>query len=295
MSINLKDKKYVFIGNRPAVLENMISKSLNIVKIFVLNESFLHRSLKNKSLNFSVVESKKKLIEQLNSIDFDFLILNGCPYILPILGYKNEKALLLNIHPSFLPTLRGADPVPGALLMSENSGATCHLIDSGIDTGDIISQIKIPFTRDLDADLLYRLSFICESKVFDIAFKRGFKVLKKQEKSKNNSYYSRLQVDQKINFESDSPDLMLSKILAFGNKSQGVIFYYKRLEFKVYCAMKLHNSFLYKHSDSFLNGDIIFCYEDVIIFKFCDEIIKFYKVKGPIEKISQNSNFLSNN
>lgn len=294
MLLNLKDKKYVFVGNRPAVLENMISKNLKITKVCAIKDSFLTRSPINKSLNFSIIESKKNLIDELNSIYFDILILNGCPYIIPISGYKNKNALLLNIHPSYLPNLRGADPVPGALLKSENSGATCHIIDGGIDTGDIISQIEIPYTNDLDIDLLYRLSFICESKVFDMAFTRGFKILKKQQKSQLNSYYTRSKDDQIINFDLDTPDSIVSKILAFGNKSQGVTFFFQELEFKVFFAKKLHNPFLCEYSKKFLNGDVIFCYEDVIIFKFCNEIIYFNKVKGPIEKISQSSNFLCN-
>jgi len=50
----------------------------------------------------------------------------------------------LNIHPSLLPRYRGATPIPSAILGGDNeTGVTIMLMDAGMDTGHIISQIIV--------------------------------------------------------------------------------------------------------------------------------------------------------
>nr|WP_255603928.1 formyltransferase family protein [Oscillochloris sp. ZM17-4] len=47
----------------------------------------------------------------------------------------------LNVHPSLLPDLRGPEPIFWALRAgAERVGATVHLMDPGLDTGDIVAQ-----------------------------------------------------------------------------------------------------------------------------------------------------------
>ena len=50
-------------------------------------------------------ENRHKLIIN----DYDILVSNGCPYILPLNELK--KAKYVNVHPSLLPNLKGIDPV----------------------------------------------------------------------------------------------------------------------------------------------------------------------------------------
>ncbi|MBW2618917.1 MAG: hypothetical protein JRC92_08590, partial [Deltaproteobacteria bacterium] len=53
----------------------------------------------------------------------------------------------INIHPSLLPRHRGPSPTYWVLKNKEpETGLTCHYIDDGIDTGEIISQVSIPVT-----------------------------------------------------------------------------------------------------------------------------------------------------
>ena len=50
----------------------------------------------------------------------------------------------LNIHPSLLPRYRGATPIPCAILAGESeTGVTIILMDAGMDTGPVISQIIV--------------------------------------------------------------------------------------------------------------------------------------------------------
>jgi len=49
----------------------------------------------------------------------------------------------INIHPAYLPFNRGAHPNVWCILDGTPAGVTIHYIDSGVDTGDIITQRKV--------------------------------------------------------------------------------------------------------------------------------------------------------
>lgn len=51
----------------------------------------------------------------------------------------------INIHPSLLPRYRGRHPLNWVLVNGETeTGLTIHYMDEGFDTGDIISQLRVP-------------------------------------------------------------------------------------------------------------------------------------------------------
>ena len=277
--------KFVFVGNRKFVLEEMLRIGLD-VDIIVIKDTHLQSETLLNDLEFSIVSSKAQLLNKLEGMSFDILISNGCPYILPLSQMK--KRTYVNIHPSFLPDLRGVDPVLGSILFKRDAGATCHIMSEKIDAGDIKSQLKIPYSNDLDASLLYQLSFIAEKKVFLSAFKKEFNATCKQEDRDGLIYYSRKPEDKFITFK-ESNDKIIAKIKTFNNKSQGCIFAHKGYEFKVYGIKKIYNDFLKEYSIENKNLAIILSYEDCIIIKKDGELLKLDKVVGPLEKIKINS------
>ncbi|PIR39921.1 MAG: formyl transferase [Alphaproteobacteria bacterium CG11_big_fil_rev_8_21_14_0_20_39_49] len=95
-------------------------------------------------------ESARTLIK---TSDYDFLISYGYRYILTKdeLSFFNKKNAI-NLHISYLPFNRGADPNFWALFDGTQSGVTIHYLNEGIDTGDIIVQRKVEF--DLEHDTL---------------------------------------------------------------------------------------------------------------------------------------------
>jgi methionyl-tRNA formyltransferase len=63
------------------------------------------------------------------------------PWRLPsaLLGLPRHG--FLNVHPALLPALRGPEPLFWALRAGdERIGATVHIMDAGLDTGDIVAQ-----------------------------------------------------------------------------------------------------------------------------------------------------------
>ncbi|MEP6948201.1 MAG: formyltransferase family protein, partial [Ginsengibacter sp.] len=184
MPQSIIDKKFVFAGNRFFVLREMLKAKLNLIKIFAVPGSYLEKELNESKILYSILPDKKSFIEELNNLHFDFFIANGLPHILPIkqLTKDSDKAFI-NIHPSYLPDLQGKDPVPAAVLFGRDSGATCHYMNDNIDNGDIIQQVKIEYTTELDCALLYQLSFIAERDVFVKSLNTAFLAIRKQDSS----------------------------------------------------------------------------------------------------------------
>lgn len=99
---------------------------------------------------------------------------------------------VINVHPSLLPSYRGVKPVFWVLKNSEpKTGITIHMMDEGIDTGDILVQKEIEISmNDSFHSLMKRLSLegsvLLEQALLSI--KENNCTLRRQN-STNNSYY----------------------------------------------------------------------------------------------------------
>jgi len=92
-------------------------------------------------------------LHQLYDMEIIFLSLEFDRIIAP---EKYKSKYLYNIHFSKLPKYRGMYTSAWPILNGENeSGVTLHVIDSGIDTGDIIDQISFTIDREDTARDLY--------------------------------------------------------------------------------------------------------------------------------------------
>lgn len=136
----------------------------------VLNEMLL------MGLDVTVIpipKTKRELLKIISYTNYDVLISNGCPYILPISEMRFANQTYVNIHPSLLPDLKGMSPIKDAIKQRKPFGATCHLMDDGMDSGPIISQVRFTANRN-DLGDCYKQSYKAEAKVFQMAYKRNF-------------------------------------------------------------------------------------------------------------------------
>jgi methionyl-tRNA formyltransferase len=62
----------------------------------------------------------------------------------------------INLHPGYLPFNQGTYPNVWSLVEQTPAGVTLHYIDEGIDSGDIIAQLKVPTTLEDTGLTLYR-------------------------------------------------------------------------------------------------------------------------------------------
>ena len=281
------NSKFVFSGNRFFVLEEMLQLGLDVKKIYAVKDSFLQKVLEEKNIGYFVLPKKEEFVSQLKNESFDYFVGNGCPVILPISYLKKDnQKQFINVHTSYLPDLKGSDPVPGAILYGKDSGATCHYMDDTIDTGPIISQIRIPMTPDLEAGLLYQLSFLAEKEVFLKAYKRNFEILKEQSSDdKSYVYYTFSNNDLKIDFSDDYKNI-IRKVKAFSTRSKGAYFLVGDSRYIVWDIEELNNNFLLKQVHKYQHNEIFLRYENCLIIKRNDAPLKLKNISGDISKLS---------
>lgn len=279
------DAAFLFVGNRFYVLDEMIKRKLNIVEILAQRGSYLEKTAESLGIFHKKFASKVQLIKLIKESDFDFLISNGCPFILPeeILALPGRQ--FINVHPSYLPDLRGADPQPAALLFARDSGATCHVMDIGTDTGKIISQIKIPYSPAFDAALLYQLTFMAEKKAFLQALQWKFRAQGEQISSGREVYYSFKAKDRELRL-SDGPDGIYRKIKAFSNYSKGALIESEVGCFRVFDCELLQNHFLTEEFQYYSDGVVLLNYEKKILTKVGKRFIKLKDFDRPIAALN---------
>jgi Methionyl-tRNA formyltransferase len=79
--------------------------------------------------------------------DVNFIISYRYRFIIPQDIVDEFKNRMINLHISFLPWNRGADPNLWSFLENTPAGVTIHYIDKGLDTGKIIVQKKVEFKQ----------------------------------------------------------------------------------------------------------------------------------------------------
>jgi len=94
----------------------------------------------------TVIQTSERISpEFVQSANIEFLISFGYRHILR----KNVLDLLpgraINLHISYLPWNRGANPNFWSFVEDTPKGVTIHYLDEGVDTGDIIVQQKVKF------------------------------------------------------------------------------------------------------------------------------------------------------
>jgi len=89
----------------------------------------------------------------------ELVILAGYMRILGEIFTTRFNGRMINLHPSLLPLYKGLDTYARALKAGDQeTGASIHLVTSGLDAGPVISQVRIPIkTSDDVASLGKRL------------------------------------------------------------------------------------------------------------------------------------------
>ena len=122
--------------------------------------------------------------------------------------------------------------------------------------------------------------------------KKNFVIECKQEvDNQRYIYYTRKPLDKVITFKEPN-SLIIQKIKAFSNKSQGAYFKFKNEIFKVYYGEILTNEFLLKSVNEFNDMIILFSYENSIIFKKDGEIIKFSNIEGKFKLLQKGESIV---
>ena len=181
---NLKDKSEnkktriaVFISgsgsNLQSIIDNIENGNLNCEISYVVadRECFgLQRAEKHgiKSIMLDKKLFGNKLSYEISAIlendieKTDYIVLAGYLSILSENFINKWNRKIINIHPSLLPKFGGKGMygmnVHRAVIEAKEteSGCTIHFVDTGVDTGEIILQIKVPVLSDDTPEILQK-------------------------------------------------------------------------------------------------------------------------------------------
>lgn len=274
-------KKLLFIGNRAGVfIELQHLPDVEIIAVLALRNSYLHAALVDDGKKCEVFSANDKdlVVRTIADTEFDILVSNGCPFILPISQLRYWHQLFLNVHPSLLPEGRGRHPINGALLQGPSCiGATLHYMDDGVDTGNIVHQECVEITDDLDLGLLYQMSFKLEARVFREGMLKlvaaDYRLPGKAQSGKG-SYYTRQSEHQQIDLVQMCDEEIVRRVRAFGVRSQGVTCSTGGGLFRIFEAEPITNLYLREQYAGFQAGQVLLRYEDRLLLKTREGIIK---------------------
>lgn len=208
----------VYFGNNPELLLSLINNS-HVLCIFCRNsdnESILKIKNIAHSNNIPIfTPSKKELfsyISYLCDLNADLFFVCGYKYIIPRDIFELPSRGTVNLHPSLLPKYRGQHVINWAIINGEiETGITFHLIDEGIDTGDILYQKVISISSkdtaySLHNKIYHEASLLLPCVLNDISSAHYSKPLK-QRNEDATSFPPRKPEDGQINWNKCGKDV----------------------------------------------------------------------------------------
>ena len=172
---NKKTRIAVFISgsgsNLQSIIDNIENGNLNCEISYIIadRECFgLERAEKHgiKSIMLDKKLFGKNLSDEINAIlendteKTDYIVLAGYLSILSENFINKWNRKIINIHPSLLPKYGGKGmygiKVHEAVIANKEkeSGCTIHFVDNGIDTGEIITNVKVPVYENDTPEIL---------------------------------------------------------------------------------------------------------------------------------------------
>lgn len=96
-----------------------------------------------------------EIITIIKKNEIDLLVTHAYMKLIPEQAFNAPPKGSVNIHPSLLPKYRGPSPTQWVLKNKESeTGLTCHVIDSCMDTGPVIHQTRIAVTSEDTVDTI---------------------------------------------------------------------------------------------------------------------------------------------
>ena len=105
----------------------------------VLSYAFELKEFENKT------DYEGAIVELLDEHQIDLVCLAGYMKIVGPTLLAAYEGRIINIHPAYLPEFPGAHGIEDAWNAGvDQSGVTIHWVDSGVDTGKVIKQVRVP-------------------------------------------------------------------------------------------------------------------------------------------------------
>ncbi|HWQ59986.1 MAG TPA: methionyl-tRNA formyltransferase [Candidatus Fimivivens sp.] len=154
------------------ILSGILDRGYNVVAVYTRHDKPAGRkreivpsAVKQIAIDRKIpveqpVRFDENAVARLRSYEPDLVIVAAYGRILPQDVLDMPGFGCVNVHASMLPRWRGASPVQNALLCGDTeTGVTVMLMDEGVDTGPILSQVSLVIDDgDTTESLLKRMS-----------------------------------------------------------------------------------------------------------------------------------------
>ncbi len=181
-----KNLYFFFLLYFKEFLEVFIIKIKNIFKKKIIQSSYQKINNVNSEIFLNYVKKR----------NFDLIVSYSCPQIFDKSTLKNFKNLgieIVNFHPGILPKYKGLFTNFYSIKNNEkNVGVTFHEINSKIDSGSILSQLKIPIEKEDTIFSLYKKIYLSNNSLNFIndCLERFDHIKKNKIKLNDNSKYN---------------------------------------------------------------------------------------------------------
>ena len=222
------------------VLNYLLKKKLNITHVFLskrnLNNKIINKVKKTK-ITFDLIRNlKNKKVYKHLKYKTDLGIICGFPHIFNKSLIDLCSLGILNCHAGKLPEYRGGSPLNWQIINNEKYiGISVIKIDSGIDTGDIVTAKKFRLLKRYNIKDVHQIV----NRRFPILVHNSIKKIVAREKlikqnNKYSKYYNqRTTKDSEINFKKMNAKELDCFTRALNDPYPNAYFYYKNRIIKV--------------------------------------------------------------
>ncbi len=107
-----------------------------------------------------------EIINTLINYDVELVVMAGWMKIFSSLFINKFKNKIINIHPSLLPSYKGASAIKDSILNgSKITGCSVHFVDEEVDSGSLIMQAALPILNNDNIESLSKKIQILEHKI----------------------------------------------------------------------------------------------------------------------------------
>lgn len=127
---------------------------------------------------------EKRILKLLQDHHINFIILAGYLRIVGKTILDHYEGRIVNLHPAWLPEYPGLNSIQRAFNdHRKQTGVTVHFIDSGLDSGPIIRQERVPILPDDTEESLEARVHETEHRIYPAAVKEVLTELIKKEQA----------------------------------------------------------------------------------------------------------------
>ncbi|NOR19918.1 MAG: phosphoribosylglycinamide formyltransferase [Xanthomonadales bacterium] len=154
-------------SNLKALIDGMTSTTLELDIVMVISnrqdaaglQHAINASIPVRVLSHAEFPSRDAhdaaIRKALQSAGVQLIVLAGYMRILGEGFTASYEGRMINLHPSLLPLYKGLDTYNRVLQAGDNeTGASIHFVTAGLDSGAVISQVRIPVLAGDDANSL---------------------------------------------------------------------------------------------------------------------------------------------